>query len=63
MSWSDGMGSYDITFCQNINCENKECLRHQDRLKDYPYSISIARFTDCEFWKNGEEYSIEELLK
>ena len=54
---------YDITFCSNKKCKNKKCKRHPIKLKGWCYPVSMANFTKCKFWKNGEEYSIEELLK
>ena len=54
--------SYDITFCSNKKCKNKKCERHPIKLKGWYYPVSMADFTKCEFWKNGEEFSIEELL-
>ena len=54
--------SYDITFCTNKKCKNKKCERHPIKLKGWHYLVSMADFTKCEFWKSGEEYSIEELL-
>ena len=49
-----GMGSYDISFCSNKNCTDITCRRNQDRLKDYPYPVSIMDFPRCEKWVNGE---------
>lgn len=47
-------GSYDISFCSNKNCTDTSCRRNQDRLKDYPYPVSIMDFPRCEKWVNGE---------
>jgi len=46
------MSSFDITFCANKECRlRKNCERNTDRLKDYPYPVSMAGFTPDE---NGE---------
>lgn len=38
-------GSYDITFCDNENCKKrKTCERRTDRLKNYPYPVSMSHF-------------------
>lgn len=54
------MNNYDITFCNNINCKNKECYRNQrnyiwnDVFMTKPY-ISIAEFKDCEYWEEEND--------
>ena len=46
------MSSFDITFCANHTCKKREnCERNSDRLKDYPYPVSMAGFAPDE---NGE---------
>ena len=57
-----GIMSYDITFCTNKKCKNKKCERHPIKLKGWYYPVSMSDFTKCKFWKNGEEYNIQELL-
>lgn len=49
-----GYGSYDISFCSFTGCKEENCSRHQKRLKDYPYPVSIMDFPRCENWKNGK---------
>ena len=40
-----GMWDYDITFCPNKECHLfSKCLRNTDRLKDYPYPVSMCGF-------------------
>jgi hypothetical protein len=39
------MWDYDITFCPNKECHLfSKCLRNTDRLKDYPYPVSMCGF-------------------
>ena len=46
------MSSFDITFCANKDCPLREnCERNSDRLKNYPYPVSMAAFAPDE---NGE---------
>ena len=46
------MSSFDITFCPNKTCTKRaNCERNSDRLKDYPYPVSMAGFAPDE---NGE---------
>lgn len=57
--------SYDITFCSYKGCKEKNCDRHPIRLKGWLYPVSIADFTKCENWEEGNtqlEYEIKELL-
>lgn len=50
------MSSFDITFCPNKTCTKRaNCERNTDRLKDYPYPVSMAGFHqdengDCEYY-------------
>lgn len=48
MGWSEklnDMWDYDITFCPNKECPKfSKCLRNTDRLKDYPYPVSMCGF-------------------
>lgn len=46
--------SYDMTFCSYRKCKNKDCERHQDRLKNWLYPVSIGDFPKCENWKDGK---------
>lgn len=40
---------YDITFCMDHGCPNKECKRHPDHLREVPdMVVSMAMFVDCE---------------
>ena len=62
------MSSFDITFCANHTCKKREnCERNSDRLKDYPYPVSMAGFApdengECEYFcplvenEESEEY-------
>ena len=46
------MSSFDITFCPNKDCPKRQsCERNSDRLKNYPYPVSMAGFAPNE---NGE---------
>ncbi len=46
------MSSFDITFCPNKDCQKRQsCERNSDRLKNYPYPVSMAAFAPDE---NGE---------
>ena len=46
------MSSFDITFCPNKDCPKRQsCERNSDRLKNYPYPVSMAGFAPD---KNGE---------
>lgn len=46
------MSSFDITFCPNKDCPKRQnCERNSDRLKNYPYPVSMAGFAPDE---NGE---------
>ena len=48
--------NYDITFCANKSCPKRQnCERNTDRLKDYPYPVSMALFTPYEN-SNCEHY-------
>lgn len=39
------MTSFDITFCDNENCKKrKTCERRTERLKNYPYPVSMSHF-------------------
>ena len=45
---------WDISFCSNKKCENRECKRNQNNYNfmlagNYP--ISIMDFKKCEHWK------------
>jgi hypothetical protein len=42
--------SKDITYCNHIGCENRECERHQCNLKPGEV-VSLARFSDCEHYQ------------
>ena len=48
MGWSEkltDMWDYDITFCPNKECPKfSKCLRNTDRLKNYPYPVSMCGF-------------------
>lgn len=48
MGWSEkltDMWDYDITFCPNKECPKfSKCFRNTDRLKDYPYPVSMCGF-------------------
>lgn len=61
MSWMN----YDITFCANKTCKlSANCERNTDRLKDYPYSVSMAAFTpdengNCEYYVPMNESEVE----
>lgn len=45
---------WDISFCSNKKCENKECGRNQN---NYNFMltgnrpISIMEFKECEYWE------------
>ena len=43
--------SYDITFCTKVDCKNKQCDRHPERLRFWNYPVSIANFEKCKYWK------------
>lgn len=48
---------WDITFCSNKKCKNKECERNQNNYNfmlagNYP--ISICDFKKCYDWKESE---------
>lgn len=52
------MSSFDITFCSNLECKNKECKRNQtDLIRSgiWKFPISIADFRDCKYWEKAEE--------
>lgn len=51
----DFWGSYDITFCSYKDCENTKCRRHQKRLENWKYPVSIGNFKDCEDWEDNED--------
>ena len=37
--------SYDICFCDNEKCKKRStCLRNTERLKNYPYPVSMSHF-------------------
>ena len=41
----DNWMSYDICFCDNEKCKKRStCLRNTERLKDYPYPVSMSHF-------------------
>lgn len=45
---------WDITFCSNKKCKNKECERNQNNynfIMAGTHPISIADFKKCEYWK------------
>lgn len=48
---------WDISFCSNKKCKNKECERNQN---NYNFMlagnrpISIMKFKECEYWKECE---------
>ena len=47
---------WDISFCSNKKCENRECKRNQNNYnfmlaENHP--ISIMDFKKCEHWKKG----------
>lgn len=44
--------NYDITFCDNINCNNLECKRNQKNVNGENIIISISNFENCEFYNN-----------
>jgi len=58
--------NYDITFCANKTCNLRaNCERNTDRLKDYPYPVSMAAFTpdengNCEHYVPTNESEVEE---
>jgi hypothetical protein len=46
--------NYDITFCDKLNCENKNCERNQDNLcKNLNRFISISSYLDCKYYSKG----------
>lgn len=56
------MGSYDITFCSNLNCKNIDCKRNQNRetvsgISGFDY-ISIGNFPECEYWEEANDNNI-----
>ena len=59
------MSSFDITFCGNKYCpKRKNCERNTDRLKNYPYPVSMAGFSpdengECEYYVPMNEESEE----
>lgn len=56
-------GSYDITFCDNENCKKrKTCERRTDRLKNYPYPVSMLHFEPDKKGK-CDEYLKKEVYK
>lgn len=60
------MSSFDITFCGNKYCPKRQnCERNTDRLKNYPYPVSMAGFApdengECEYYVPMNEESEEE---
>ena len=41
MGWME----YDICFCDNEKCKKRStCLRNTERLKNYPYPVSMSHF-------------------
>lgn len=57
------MTSFDITFCDNENCKKrKTCERRTERLKTYPYPVSMSHFEPDEDGK-CDEYLKKEVYK
>lgn len=46
--------SYDITFCSFKKCKKTKCERHPIQHKGWIYPVSVADFTECENWKDGD---------
>lgn len=46
--------SFDITFCSYAKCKDRDCERHQRKLKNYLYPVSIGDCPRCENWENGK---------
>lgn len=46
--------NYDITYCSNVFCKNRECERNQYNIKDLTRNVWIGNFENCEYWEDKQ---------